>query len=97
VLNVPERHGFNQVQDLGVAIRTVAGGPQLHVGLLHKTDGTDAMLLHLRTHYDLTNEVPTNQYRWAQVALDEVNRRNVVALCRSIWDRYHNKIPFGFR
>jgi hypothetical protein len=53
------------------------------------------MLLNLRSHLDLRCEIPSNEYRWIQVDLDEINRRLIVALCRLIAKK-NQRIPFGF-
>ena len=87
---------FDDVQDLGIAIRKVPGPrPQLHIGLLHKVENESAWLLNLRHFSDLKNEPPSDSYRWAQVEMDEINRRALVALCRLLAKKLPS-IPFGF-
>jgi hypothetical protein len=95
LINKPEDRHFNEVEDLGVAIRTVQGQQQLHIGLLYKTEESEALILNLRTHLDLRNEAPTDHYRWIQISLDEINRRTLVGLCRLIANKCKS-IPFGF-
>jgi hypothetical protein len=95
LVNDPKDRHFNEVEDLGVAIRTIQGERQLHIGLLYRIEDQDALLLNLRHHLDLKNEAPSEQYRWLQVDLDEINRRTLVALCRLIANKSKN-IPFGF-
>lgn len=91
----PNKKSFDEVEDLGVALRKVNDSGQLHVGLLHKPDDKSAQILHLQTHLDLKNEVPTNDYRWIQVDLDDLNRRAIVGLCEAIAST-QAKIPYGF-
>jgi hypothetical protein len=77
-------------------MRTIPGPIlQLHIGLLYRTEDSEALLLNLRSHLDLRNEMPSNEYRWIQVDLDEINRRLIVALCRLIAKK-NQRIPFGF-
>jgi hypothetical protein len=95
LLNSPQHRPFNEVQDLGIAIRTIQGPEQIHIGLLYKTEVTDSLILNLRTHLDLRNEPPTENYRWLQVDLHEINRRTLVALCRLIAEKCKH-VPFGF-
>ena len=52
-------------------------------------------MLNLRTHLDLRSERPSENYRWIQVALDPINRRALVGLCRLIAKKCRT-IPFGF-
>jgi hypothetical protein len=95
LVNDPKNRHFNEVEDLGVALRTIQGEEQLHIGLLYKIEDEVALLLNLRHHLDLRNETPSENYRWLQLDLDEINRRNLVALCRLIANKCKN-IPFGF-
>jgi hypothetical protein len=95
LINDPKNRPFNEVADLGIAIRTIQGEQQLHIGVLYRFENSDAMLLNLRHHLDLRNEAPSEHYRWLQVDLDEINRRLLVALCRLIAERSKN-VPFGF-
>jgi len=95
LVNDPKDHPFNEVRDLGIALRTIQGERQIHIGLLYKLEAKDTQLLNLRHHLDLKNELPSDQYRWLQVNLDEINRRTLVALCRLIANKSKN-IPFGF-
>jgi len=95
LLNSPEHNHFNEVADLGVAIRTIGGARQIHIGLLYKTENTEALVLNLRAHLDLRNEKPTSHYRWIQVELHEINRRMLVGLCRLIAEK-SKTVPFGF-
>ena len=94
MVNDPAKRHFNEVNDLGIALRTFRGEAQIHVGLLYKIDDAPALMLHLRWHFDVKNEVPTNEYRWVQIDLDEFNRRNLAGLCRLIASRA-DKIPYG--
>ena len=94
MINDPKKRHFDEVNDLGIALRTFHGEAQIHVGLLYKTDDSSTQLLHLRWHFDVKNEVPSGEYRWMQVDLDEINRRNLVGLCRLIASRA-DKIPYG--
>jgi hypothetical protein len=95
LINDPKNRHFNEVADLGIAIRTIQGERQLHIGLLYRFEKTDAMLLNLRHQLDLRNEAPSEHYRWLQADLDEINRRLLAGLCRLIADKSKN-IPFGF-
>lgn len=95
MINDPDKVHFNTVADLGVAIRTVQGMQQIHIGLLHKEQNEDAFVLHLRHHLDLRNELAAAPFRWLQIDLHEINRRLLVTLCRLIAARAQ-KIPFGF-
>lgn len=83
------------MRDLGIAIRTIRGEQQLHIGLLYRVDNQAASVLHLRHHFDLKNEAPSPEFRWIQIDLDEINRRLLVGLCRAIAARAKN-VAFGF-
>ena len=96
MINVPSETPFVAVRDVGIAIRTIPGvAQQLHVGLLYKTDDEPPYVLNLRQYGDLRNEEPNESYRWVQVDLDDINRRLLVALCRSL-ARKPPSLPFGF-
>ena len=82
------------MNDLGIALRTFRGEAQIYIGLLYKIDNAAALMLHLRWHFDVKNDVPTDEYRWIQIDLDQINRRNLAALCRLIASR-SDKIPYG--
>ena len=96
MINDPKIRHFNEVNDLGIALRTFRGEAQIRVfGLLYKTDdAAAALMLHLRWHFDVKNDLPTDEYRWIQIDLNEINRRNLVGLCRLIASR-SDKIPYG--
>ena len=69
MINVPDDVPFDSVNDLGIAIRTIPGGPrlQLHIGFLYKIENEESQILNLRHYSDLRNEVPTNAgKRWKQ-------------------------------
>lgn len=95
MVNNPESHPFDNVADLGIAIRTIRGEQQLHIGLLYKIDDSPALILNLRGHLELKNETPSIEYRWLQIELDEFNRRTIANLCRLIAAK-SQAIPFGF-
>jgi hypothetical protein len=94
LINDPTTRHFNEVNDLGIALRTFRGEAQIHIGLLYKIDNAAALMLHLRWHFDVKNDAPTDEYRWIQIDLDEINRRNLAGLCRLIASRA-DKIPYG--
>jgi hypothetical protein len=94
LINDPKEHHFNEVNDLGIALRTFRGEAQIHVGLLYKIDDGAALMLHLRWHFDVKNEAPKDEYRWIQIDIDEINRRTLAGLCRLIANRA-DKIPYG--
>lgn len=96
MLNRPEKLPFSRVSYLGIAIRRFTEAPQLHVGLLFSAaENEPPELLHLRTHLDLRNELPSNDYFWAQVELDDLNLRNLAQYCKLIASK-KNKVPYGF-
>jgi hypothetical protein len=95
LLNDPKQKPFDQIADLGIAIRTIGGEQQLHIGLLYKIDASPALLLNLRHQLDLRNELPSDEYRWIQIDLHEINRRAIATLCRLIASK-SQAVPFGF-
>jgi hypothetical protein len=95
LLNDPNNKAFDQVDDVGIAIRTIGPDRQVHIGVLYRTDQANVFNLNLRTHLDLRNEAPTEAYCWMQIQLDEINRRLLASLCALIASR-SSAIPYGF-
>jgi hypothetical protein len=78
---------------LGVAIKEI-NQHQQHCGLLYKLDTALPRMLHLAWHVDLRDEPAPNDYFWAEVSLDETNRR-VIAAAVSLIGNKKASIPYG--
>src|ERR1700738_4910822 len=95
-LNSPAERPFETVADLGVMLRLFTGPPSWqHAGILYKLDNSAARVCHLRDHFDMVDEIPSNDFRWVQVDLDEYNRRLVAGLTQRIAER-GDRIQYGF-
>jgi hypothetical protein len=94
LLKSPPKHRFAAVADVGIAIRLI-GETQSHIGMLYRIPPDEPLNLNLRDHFDLRNEPPTDNYCWAQIDLDEINRRLLASLCFLIGKKC-SEIPYGF-
>jgi hypothetical protein len=95
LINDPNKKAFDEVEDIGVVIRTLGEQRQVHIGMLYKIGSAAALNLSLREHLDLRNEPPTASYCWMQIQLDEINRRLLASLCSVIASK-SKSIPYGF-
>src|SRR4051812_46769128 len=95
VLRNPATHPFDNVADLGIAIRLFRRDETTwqHVGVLYKDGDKPARVFHLADHFDSRDEVPDQNWRWVQADLPLVNRRLVVELTKKIVAR-KDKLQF---
>jgi hypothetical protein len=94
VINDPAQTAFDNVRDLGAIIKESWPGQQ-HVGFLFKDGDQPAEIVHLKFHYKLTRELPSNDYYWIQSALDEVSRRVIKAAVIEVSSNDQLPIPYS--
>ena len=87
---------FDDVRHAGIAIRAV-DREQRHIGVLHREDASNAvLLLHLGWHHELRNVHANGRYLWVDPALPTRRLRQVAAVCRKVWRGNNAALPYAF-
>lgn len=88
---------LDQVGSVAIAIGT-SGPNQRHIGVLHRdTDAGQLLMLHLRWHFRLSNDVPDLSFLWIDPGAHPKRLVQVAAICRQVWRaNQDNGIPYGF-
>jgi hypothetical protein len=66
--------------------------------MIYRAPDDTARLLHLRFHFDVANESPSNRYLWVVPDIPAVRLRSVAALCRLVANNYSTVgLPYALR
>jgi hypothetical protein len=96
ILNRPDKVPFEQLEDLGVALKRVHVNPELvHIGIIYKPDDQPVRMCHFAEDRSLLDQEAPGDYRWLQVVLDPNLRRFLVGTCQAIVAR-NDPIRYGF-
>jgi hypothetical protein len=76
---------YSEVRYVAVAIQ-MTEIDQFHLGILHKGDNSvETIFLDLAMHYQLRNEISSQDYLWVDISILAIRARHVAAKCRRIW------------
>jgi hypothetical protein len=90
VIHRPSEKSINSLDRFGVAIKAI-GSNQRHIGMIYKAQ-SQVRMCHLAFHLDLRDEPAAPSYFWAELGLDEANRKLLAAECARLAG---NRIPYG--
>jgi hypothetical protein len=94
VYNAAQRP-FDEINGVAVAI-TATAPDQRHVGIFHKDESGNVMLLHLAWHFILKNSTPKLTYAWIDSPINPARARQVAARCRQVYRANPRGLPYAF-
>jgi len=98
VLRDPRTEPFDRIEHIAVSVREVQfrGRSGRHTGFIYRLDKAPPRLVHLRWHYNLSDELPSvDEDLWQELGLDEPNRVFLAGWVSQLGQN-QDAIPYGF-
>lgn len=87
---------IEDLDHIGVAIcRPDKNKNQQHIGFVYKDADDNVRLLHLRWHYELSNDEFSNEYLWLELPIDPINKMHLATVCSLIVTSNVQGIPYS--